>query len=405
VSLVAGVLDGVRVIEVSAFGFVPSSGAVLADLGADVIKVEPLLGDPMRTLPAFGMAPGTGGVTLQWEVFNRGKRSIALDLTRPECREVLLRLVETADVFLTSYLAPTRSRLGIDVDQIRARNSKIIYARGSGQGPRGAEADVGSFDILSFWYRNAIADAVSTPGTPAPPLPSPAFGDVLSGVTLAGGVTAALFRRQRTGRTSVVDVSLMSTGMWAMQIGVVASDQVDYETMRGPNRQVPGNPLVRQYLTSDGRLIALCMIDSDRYWPDLCGLLGIAHLAADARFVDAAARREHDAECVAVLANEFRAQPLAHWRALLSTQHGQWAVSQREHEVGEDPQALANGYIKTIDYGNGISQRVVAAPFQFDEQSPRLLPAPSLGEHTADLFVELELAEDEIAQLRRPGSA
>lgn len=399
------VLQGVRVLEVSTYGFVPSGGAALADLGADVIKVEhPDYGDPMRHIPCFGMPPGTGGLTLQWEAFNRGKRSIALDVKQPQARELLLKLAATADVFLTNYLPATRRRLRIDVEDIRAVNPKIIYARGSGQGSRGPEAEAGGFDVLSFWYRTGVADAVSEPGKPAPPLPAPAFGDVLSGLTLAGGVAAALFGRERTGEPSVVDVSLMSTGMWAMQIGLIAADQVDYETMRGPKRQIPGNPLVRQYLTSDGRLVALCMLDPDRYWKPLCELIGRPEMADDPRFVDAEARRGHDTECAAFLAGEFVKRPLAQWRELLAQQDGQWGVSQIEQEVVEDPQTLANDYLATINYPGGLTQKVVPAPFQFDEQIGDFRPAPAKGEHSDELLDELGIEAATREQLRASGA-
>jgi len=399
------VLRGVRVLEVSTYGFVPSGGAALADLGADVIKVEhPVYGDPMRHLPCFGMPPGTGGLTLQWEAFNRGKRSIALDIKQPAAHDLLLRLAATADVFLTNYLPGVRRRLRIDVDDIRAVNPKIIYARGSGQGARGPEAEAGGFDVLSFWYRTGVADAVTEPGKVAPPLPAPAFGDVLSGVTLAGGVAAALFSRERTGEPSVVDVSLMSTGMWAMQIGLIAADQVDHETMRGPSRQIPGNPLVRQYLTADGRLVALCMLEPDRYWKPLCDLIGRPEMAGDPRFVDARARHDHDAECAAFLAGEFVKRPLAQWRQLLGQQGGQWGVSQIEQEVVADPQALANDYLVKIDYPGGLTQQVVPAPFQFDEQVGDLRPAPAKGEHSNELLDEIGVAEVVREQLRASGA-
>jgi crotonobetainyl-CoA:carnitine CoA-transferase CaiB-like acyl-CoA transferase len=385
------VLAGIRVLEVATYGFVPSAGAALADLGADVIKIEhPVHGDPMRHIPAFGMAPGTGGLTLQFEAFNRGKRSVALDLKDPTSYEYLMRLVETADVFITNFLPAARQRARIDVDDVRARNPDIIYARGSGHGTRGTEADAGGFDVLSFWYRTGVGDAVTVPGQPAPPLPSPGFGDVLSGLSLAGGITAALLGRERTGRPTVVDVSLMSVGMWAMQVGLIASDQVDHETMRGPDRQIPGNPLVRQYLTSDGRLIALCMLEPDRYWPGLCRLLGRPELVDDRRFIDAAARREHDAECVAELAAEFGRRTLHECRQLLARQDGQWGVAQHEDEIVVDPQAMANDYVAIIDdYGDGITQRVIPVPYQFDEQPLRLTRAPELGEHTDEVLSAL----------------
>ncbi|GGM64583.1 CaiB/BaiF CoA transferase family protein [Dactylosporangium sucinum] len=395
------VLQGVRVLEVSTFGFVPSGGAALADLGADVIKVEhPAYGDPIRHIPCFGIAPGTGGLTLQWEAFNRGKRSVALDLKDPEARAVLLELARSADVFVTNYLPQTRRKLRIDVEDIRAANPKIIYARGHGQGVNGPEAEAGGFDVLSFWYRTGIADAVSVPGLPAPPLPAPAFGDVLSGLTLAGGIAAALFHRERGGEPTVVDVSLLGTGLWAMQIGIIAADQVDHETMRGPKRQIPGNPLVHQYLTSDRRLVALCFLDPQRHWKPFCVAIDRPELADDPRFADTEARRMHEDECVAVLAEEFARRSLAQWREILTRQEGQWAVSQTEAEVVSDPQTVANGYLTTIEYPGGLRQRVVPAPMQFDEEVGELKPAPTQGQHTDEVLDEAGIPAATRASLR-----
>jgi crotonobetainyl-CoA:carnitine CoA-transferase CaiB-like acyl-CoA transferase len=395
------VLSGVRILEVSTYGFIPSGGAALADLGADVIKVEhPDRGDPMRHIPCFGMAPGTGGLTLQWEAFNRGKRSVALDLKDPDAREVMLKLARSADVFLTNYLPQTRRKLRIDVEDVRAVNPRIIYARGHGQGVKGPEAEAGGFDVLSFWYRSGIADAVSVPGRAAPPLPAPGFGDVLSGLTLAGGIAAALFNRERTGTPTVVDVSLLGTGLWAMQVGVIASDQVDHETMRGPERQIPGNPLVRQYLTADRRLVALCFLDPQRHWKRFCAAIDRSELAEDPRFADTELRRVHESECVAVLAEEFAKRSLAQWRLILAEQDGEWAVSQTEAEAMTDPQTVANGYLATIEHPGGARQKVVSAPFQFDEEVGELRPAPALGQHTDEVLDEVGIPAETRVALR-----
>jgi len=197
-----GVMDGVRVLEVAIYAFAPAAGAVLADWGADVVKVEhPEAGDPLRGLVAYGVKPGDGGVTYLWEVLNRGKRSIGIDIASDDGRELLLSLCEGADVFLTNFLAPARQRLGIDADAVTARNPRIIYARGTGHGPRGPDADKGGYDGVSFWARSGVSIAAMLPDALYPvALPGPAYGDIQSGAHLAGGIGAALFRRERTGR-------------------------------------------------------------------------------------------------------------------------------------------------------------------------------------------------------------
>ena len=211
-------LEGIRVLEVAMYGFVPSAGAVLAEWGADVIKVEhAVTGDPQRGLRQTGPLRVEGDPNPNIEHANRGKRSIGLDMSVPEGREVLLELAKRADVFLTSFLPAHRKKFGIDVDDIRAVNPKIIYARGSALGPRGVESDKGGYDMTAFWCRAGTAATITPPGMDGmigPP--GPAYGDTISGTNLAGGIAAALLKRERTGEPSVVDVSLLGSGLWAM---------------------------------------------------------------------------------------------------------------------------------------------------------------------------------------------
>src|SRR5438132_1627106 len=218
------VLHGIRVVEVAQWWFVPAAGAVLADWGADVIKIEhPVSGDPQRGLVTSGLVPSTGGINFMVEQSNRGKRSVGLDLGRPAGRDLLYRLVETADVFLTSFLPAARRRLAIEVDDIRRVNPKIIYVRGHGQGARGPERERGGYDAASFWCRGGIANALTPPGAAQPVMQRAAFGDSAGGMTVAGGVAAALFHRERTGEPAVVDVSLLGTAMWIMAPDIIAS--------------------------------------------------------------------------------------------------------------------------------------------------------------------------------------
>ena len=203
------VLEGIKVLEVSAWAFVPSAGAVLADWGADVVKVEPPTGDPLRGLVNAGIG-AEGGPSFPWEAWNRGKRSIALDLKHPDARAIVLKAAAEADVFLTSYLPQTRRKLGLDIDDIRAVNPSIVYGCGTGQGSLGEESEKGGYDAISFWARGGVGSIVTPPGAERPiGQPGGAFGDSLSGMALAGGIAAALVRRARTGEGAVVDVALL----------------------------------------------------------------------------------------------------------------------------------------------------------------------------------------------------
>lgn len=399
------VLEGIRVIEVSHFAYVPSAGAVLADWGADVVKVEhPEHGDPMRGGTIGGIPPGTGGLTFMWEVSNRGKRSVGIDLQNPDGLEVLLSLVEEADVFLTSFLPQVREKLGIDEESIRARNDSIIYAAGTGQGARGPEARAGGFDQISYWYRSGVASALVAEGDRPPDLPGPGFGDVTSGLVLAGGIAAALFHRQRTGRGTTVDGSLLATGMWALQPSLAVTGLTGAAEFRFEERTKATNPLVNTYRTSDGRFIGLCVLQSDKYWAGFCEAIGRSDLIDHPHFRTADDRAQHSAECVAVLDEVFARHPLDHWIEVLGTQEGQWAVVQRANELGQDPQVRANGYLQHVDYGDGRGIDLVPAPIQYDGEPARLRPAPDVGADTDEVLLERGLDWDRLIALKTSGA-
>ncbi|HET6966015.1 MAG TPA: CoA transferase [Acidimicrobiales bacterium] len=399
------VLEGVRVVEVSAWAFVPSAGAVLADWGADVVKIEPPTGDPIRGLVNAGVGPAEG-LVFPWEIWNRGKRSVALDLTRPRAQEIVLRLVEEADVFLTSYLAPTREKLGLDAETVRGRNPSIIYACGTGQGPRGPEADKGGYDSISFWSRGSVSAAVTPPGHPRPVgMPAGAFGDSLSGMSLAGGIAAALVRKARTGEGAMVDGSLLGTAMWCMQMGVVGG-----AVAAASGRQAPAapstvmNPLVNTYRTSDDRWVALCMLQPDVYFEGLCRAIARTDMVDDPRFSTPEARAGHTADIVAELEGTFAAFPLDHWRKVLAAQKGQWDVVNRPLDLLEDEQAKVNGFVQMVDYGSGRQLPIIASPVQIDRTPPRLRPAPDFGADTDNVLQAIGMDMDAVIEAKIDGA-
>jgi crotonobetainyl-CoA:carnitine CoA-transferase CaiB-like acyl-CoA transferase len=400
------VLRGIKVVEVASWTFVPAAGAVLADWGADVLKVEhPVTGDPQRGLISSGLVPaGPGGVNYMMEQPNRGKRSVALNLGTDDGRELLYRLAETADVFLTNFLPDARERLLIDVDHIRARNPDIIYVRGTGQGVRGPDARKGGYDGASYWARGGLAMALTPGGLEWPISPRPAFGDVMGGMTIAGGIAAALFHRERTGEPSIVDVSLLGLALWNLGPDVVASKL--YETTKAPrfDRAESPNPIVGVYRTQDGRFISLMMLESDRYWADFCRHIERPELIDDPRFKDAATRYENRRACIGVLDEVFASRPFAEWRSRLSTLEGVWAPMQTVREVHDDPQAVANGYLPSVTSAEGTEFTLVANPVQFDETSPDLSHAPDHGQHTEEVLLELGLTWPEIAAHKESGA-
>jgi crotonobetainyl-CoA:carnitine CoA-transferase CaiB-like acyl-CoA transferase len=396
-------LAGIKVVEVAMWAFVPACGAILSDLGADVIKVEPPTGDPLR-----GLDIGGGGdksrIDLSWESYNRGKRSITLDLKQAEGREVLMKLCEGADVFLTNLLPPARKAMGIDADTIRAKFPEIIYASGSGTGPNGPDSAKGGYDAITFWARGGVSSAVTDDGAenPVGP-PGPAFGDTLSGSMLAGAICAAIARKALHGEASVVDVSLFGTAMWSMQRYIAQATMEDVQKFPRPANRVPYNVLVYNYRTSDGRFIALCMLQGDKYWARFCEVAGRPDLAADPRFSDAKTRVQNMDACFAEVRELFASKPLAEWREILSQQDGQWDVVQDVGEIKNDVQAKANNLLQTVDYGDGTTIPLVAVPMLFDGQPMPARRSPDLGADSDAILESLGYDEDGIIDLKVKG--
>lgn len=401
----AGLLDGIRVVEVAIYAFVPSTGAALADWGADVIKIEhPETGDPIRNLSSYGIAPGDGGVTTLWEVFNRNKRSVGLNINTDKGREVLLSLIDEADVFLTNFMQPARARAGIDVDQVMARNPRIIYGRGTGQGPAGPDANKGGFDGLSYWSRPGVSTASSPPDYDYPILlAGPAFGDVQSGMNLAGGIAAALYKREKTGKGSVVDVSLYSSGLWAMQASIAGCYATGRANIVQLDRRCPPNPLTNIYKSQDGLFFVLGMLEGDRYWAGLCAALGRPALAEEERFSSLALRATHSADCVRALEEIFTNMNMVEIARRLNSQEGQWSMVENPGDAVKDVQALDNGYLQFVDYKHGARLPMVAVPALIDGELPAFAPAPTHGQHTDEVLASLGKSEEDIMNLKIEG--
>jgi crotonobetainyl-CoA:carnitine CoA-transferase CaiB-like acyl-CoA transferase len=397
-----GVLDGVRVVEVSMWAMVPAAGAVLAEWGADVVKIESPQGDPIRGLVTAGITPA--GPKFTWEMWNRGKRAIALDLTTPDGREIVRELAANADVFLTSILPYQREKLGIDVDSIRAANPKIVYASGTGHGVRGPDADKGGYDSVTFWARSGAADSSTPPGGDVVGMPAGAFGDSTAGLSLAGGIAAALVKKARTGEGSIVEGALFATGVWAMQMWITGSEAAGLEQMPANSRTHPYNALVNSYRTADDRWIVLCMMQFDVYWRGFCNAIGREDLSDDPRFADPTQREENIEACVRELDETFATAPLAVWKERLATQDGQWDVVKRVSELLDDPQVLANRFAQRVEYPGGHSLSLVASPVQFDHLAPTLRPAPEFAGDTDEVLEGLGWDTEKILDAKIKGA-
>jgi crotonobetainyl-CoA:carnitine CoA-transferase CaiB-like acyl-CoA transferase len=396
-------MQGVRILEVAEHTFVPAASALLADWGAEVVKIEHVdRGDAMRGLASSGTVSFGGAVHVLLEHSNRGKQSLGLDLTSEDGLDVLYRLAATCDVFLTNKLASVRKKLKIDVDDIKAHNPNIIYVRGSGQGERGPEADRGSYDQLSYWCRSGIAMGVKQHEN-VPPPPAPAFGDSIGAMTIAGGIMGALFHRERTGEATTVDVSLLGTGLWSVGAAVALSLQFDRGWTPPPVGNPTGNPLVSTYKTKDDRHVALCCLQAVKYWPDACRVIGRPDLAEDERFADTASISANAPVAAGIVAEAFAEHTLAEWRERLADFTGQWAVVQDTLEASVDPQTVANGYIVECATSDGTPFKLAAAPIQFGEEPPQPQRAPEFNEHGDAILEGLGLDMDTIMDLKVRG--
>jgi crotonobetainyl-CoA:carnitine CoA-transferase CaiB-like acyl-CoA transferase len=397
-------LKGFRVLDVSTHGVVPIAGSILADWGADVIKVEdPEHPDIIRGGTVWGVPPPERGSGHLYHLFNRNKRSAAINLKHERGREALLRIVETTDVFLTSFLSGVRQRLGIDIDDIRARKPDIIYGRNTGRGNKGPLAELGGFDATSFWSLAGLAMATTQPGQDLPTtMPAPAFGDSQTGFALASGVVAALLRRERTGKGTVVDTSLLNTGMWSMQTAVATTALLGTEEMRRPPRG-SGAPLVNSFRTKDGRFVHMCMAQQ-RYWQSFCDGVGRPEWKEDERLATHQAREANADYCVKQLEALFEEHTLAEWKEILAKQTGPFDPVQNVGELMTDPQVLANGYIMNVDDEAGRTLNLVTPPFQFDGGQYETSPAPPHGAHTDEVLVEAGYDVNEVIQLKIDGA-
>jgi crotonobetainyl-CoA:carnitine CoA-transferase CaiB-like acyl-CoA transferase len=403
-------LNGVRVLEVAQFTFVPSAGAVLADWGADVVKIEhPVTGDAQRglvkVLGAAATVPGSSFAPIM-EAPNRGKRSVGLALDNSEARPLLDELIRRSDVFLTNYLPSSRKKLSIDVDDVRRVNPDIIYVVGSGFGVNGPDRDAGAYDATAFWARGGSADGLTSPDAEHSPfMPAGAYGDNIGGITIAGGVAAALYGRHVTGEPSVLDVSLLAVGAWTTQFNVNMAMLMGGPLPKVERRtQAPGNPLTGAYRTSDGRFVQLSMLQPTRYWPEFCRLMGLHDLAEDPRFASIEAMAEHSEAAQQVVGDVIGCLTFADCQALLRKGRGQWAPVQDAWEIANDEALNANGRIADIVDVEGHPQKLVANPVKFDDDPASLARAPQFAEHTDTVLRELGVDDDRLIELKIAGA-
>lgn len=398
------VFAGIRVIELAQFVFVPGAGAILADFGAEVIKVEePRTGDPYRTLQ-INDGRQTASANLAMEQNNRNKKSVAIDLKSESGRELFFELIESADIFITSIRPKAIEKLGLGIDELRKRNPKLIYARGNALGFKGEQVDRPGYDASCFWARGGFADALRPIGHEQPIDARPALGDHAGAANIALGLSMALYKRERTGEPSVVDVSLMSSALWIASADVVLAGQPHYDT-QASKANVLRQPLVRSYRCSDDKWLQLMFLDPTRYWAELCQRLGHTELMDDPLFSTAGERSANGPALYAALSKIFAEHPRDHWQLAFSGWDAPWEPVQSISDVSRDPEARANDHFFDIQVSDGTKVELVTGPVTIDGSTMAVSPrrAPEMGEHTEEILTGLGVDAGRFAQLKQEG--
>jgi crotonobetainyl-CoA:carnitine CoA-transferase CaiB-like acyl-CoA transferase len=393
-----GVLSGIRVIDCGTYVAGPAAATVMSDFGAEVIKIErPGGGDLWRL---FSKLPGVARCDLDWcwILTNRNKKSVALDLGCPEGREVLLRLVGTADVLVTNYQRSLLEKFHLTWEDLAPSNPRLVYAHLTGYGDAGEDADAPAFDALAYWARSGLMMSVTgTDGSPA--APRPAMGDHPTAMSLFGAIMLGLYRRERTGRGGRVTTSLLASGAWANACDIQAK-LLNAEFPGRTSGGHPPNPLTAAYLSRDGKIFLLILIDPDVEFPRLCRLLDLPELAESELFRNNAAREENAAALYEILRTQLADRDLAQWALAFKREDIKWAPLPRLDDVVKDPQMRAAEAIIGLEHpAAGPIETVNSPVFVSGEPKRKPSAAPEMGAHTREVLEELGYSRTEIEAL------
>ncbi|MCP4037981.1 MAG: CoA transferase, partial [bacterium] len=394
-----GPMDGIKVVEMGVWVAGPAAGGILADWGADVIKIEPPgLGDPSRSFSK--MLGGDLPFNPVFEMDNRSKRSIVLDVTQEEGLAIALELIDQADVFITNIRAAAMERLGLDHASLMARDERLVYGSITGYGDTGPDRDRAAYDIAAFWARSGIANALTSPGS-HPPFQRGGMGDHSAGMTLVGAISAALFARERSGVGQWVSTSLLRQGLFTLSFDLAIAMRFGVE-MQTADRATMGNPSINNYRDKDGRWFWIVGLEGERHWPPLARTVGHPEWIEDERFATLEARAQNAKELIAMLDEIFATRSREEWSEIFAAEPDLWwAPVQTFSEVLQDPQVHANGGLVEVPDGDSTTLLpATPADFEGTPWAPRWM-APDHGEHSDEVLAQLGRNADEIAALRK----
>jgi crotonobetainyl-CoA:carnitine CoA-transferase CaiB-like acyl-CoA transferase len=400
---VAGILEGLRVVEMGHWVAVPSICALLADWGADVLKIEPLTGDAARGLGQGGDTAGeyfVNGVPVNWriELHNRGKKSLAVDASKEAGREIIYKTIQKADVFATNYEFASLKKLRLDYAQLKEHNPRLVYALLTGYGTIGPDKDERGFDYAAAWAHSGIQHLLGQPGD-VPPAQRGGMMDRNAGFHLLSGVLAALLHREKTGQGEEIHVSLYHAGVWTLaadtQAALLGVPLPKYE------RQKMKNPLANIYRAKDGRWIQMIMLQADLQWPGFCQAIGRPELEHDPRFGNLFARAMNSEELIGILDGIFASRTLAEWEPRLRENRCVFSSIRTPTEVIIDPQTDVNGFFASVPHPVAGELKLVTGPVDFRQNPAEIKsPAPEIGQHTEEMLVDMGYTWEDIARLK-----
>ncbi|MBL7177371.1 MAG: CoA transferase [Desulfobacteraceae bacterium] len=398
-------LEGIKVVDLTTWALAPACAATLGDWGADVIKIEdPETGDVFRWfLMAIGIDESQVPISL-FGLDNRNKRGMAVDLKQPEGRDIVCKLVEDADIFVSNLPAESLRRLDLAYSHLSGINPRLIYAHASGFGDKGPDVKKPGFDATAYWARSGLMSGLAVGGQPPVFQQYAGIGDQVSGLVLFGGVLLALYNREKTGRGQQVDLSLLGVGTWVTSCPLQIALSLGQEPPRWPRDQIT-NAMVNYYKTKDDKWLMMVCLPDEPYWPPLCKAIGQEDLENDPKFSTREKRMENNVELIRLIDEAMATKTRDEWGTILDEHGIVWThIPSSFEEVTKDPQVLANEHIVEVEHPSFGPTKIVTTPIRLNKETPPIRKlAPEIGQHNEEILLEMNYSWDDIGKLRDKG--